>query len=71
LKIFRLLDMQRISEAPAGPSEISRLLGRWRNGEEDARDRVFSLVYDELRRRARHQLQRHGGADAQSYHGSP
>jgi RNA polymerase sigma factor (TIGR02999 family) len=40
-------------------SEISQWLARWRAGDPDARDRVFSLIYDELRRRARRELRRH------------
>jgi RNA polymerase sigma factor (TIGR02999 family) len=49
-------------EGPAVTSEISQWLARWRAGDPDARDRVFSLIYDELRRRARRELRRHGPA---------
>jgi RNA polymerase sigma factor (TIGR02999 family) len=42
--------------APA--SEISQLLARWHHGDREAMDRLFALVYDELRRRARQQLGR-------------
>jgi RNA polymerase sigma factor (TIGR02999 family) len=36
--------------------EITRLLADVRDGDQDAFDRVFAIVYDELRRRARFQL---------------
>jgi RNA polymerase sigma factor (TIGR02999 family) len=42
----------------AAASEISLLLARWQDGDQEARDRLFALVYDELRRRARRQLGR-------------
>lgn len=49
-----------MDEAPSAPSsEISSLLAAWRRGDNEAMDRLFSLVYDELRRRARQQLERH------------
>jgi len=40
-----------------GPSEITELLVRAREGDQTAFDRVFPLVYDELRRVAGYQLQ--------------
>jgi RNA polymerase sigma factor (TIGR02999 family) len=54
--------MNPMGEGPAVTSDISRLIGRWKDGDRDARDRVFSLVYDELRLRARRQLHHHGAA---------
>ncbi len=40
------------------PSDITQILSRARQGERGAADRVFSAVYDELRRIAHIQLQR-------------
>jgi RNA polymerase sigma factor (TIGR02999 family) len=54
--------MERVVEDPAGTTEISRLLARWREGDRDAMDRVFSLIYADLRLRARRELRRHGPA---------
>jgi RNA polymerase sigma factor (TIGR02999 family) len=48
-----------MDEAPSAPSEISLLLAGWREGSREARERLFALVYDELRRRARHQIERY------------
>ena len=42
----------------AEKGEITRLLDQWRNGEAEAFDRVFPLVYDEMRRIARRQMAR-------------
>ena len=44
--------------AEADPQGITRLLNAWQNGDAGARDRLFVLVYDELRRRAAGQLRR-------------
>lgn len=38
--------------------EVTRLLRAWSGGDEDARDRLMPLVYQELRRRAAGQLRR-------------
>ena len=38
--------------------EVTGLLLAWRSGDNDAADRLFSAVYDELRRIARRKLQR-------------
>ena len=38
--------------------QVTDLLGAWRRGETDALDRLFPLVYDELRRVASRQLER-------------
>jgi RNA polymerase sigma factor (TIGR02999 family) len=37
---------------------VTRLLDAWRNGEPDAADRLFTVVYDDLRLLARRQLAR-------------
>jgi RNA polymerase sigma factor (TIGR02999 family) len=41
---------------------VTELLIRWRSGDEQARERVMALVYDELRRRAAAYLRRERGA---------
>jgi RNA polymerase sigma factor (TIGR02999 family) len=48
---------------PAGPADgnpqaITRLLNAWQQGDAGARDRLFVLVYEELRRRAAAHLRR-------------
>jgi RNA polymerase sigma factor (TIGR02999 family) len=40
------------------PLDVTALLVAWNNGDEDARDRLMAVVYDELRRRARGRLRR-------------
>lgn len=40
----------------ADPHEITRLLAAVRAGEEGSLDRLFEVVYDDLKRRAHHQL---------------
>lgn len=42
---------------PAPSSEVTELLVRWRSGDRQALDSLLPLVYDELRRVARHYLQ--------------
>lgn len=42
--------------AALGPSEITRLLGEWNQGDPSAFERLMPLVYDELRAQARQQL---------------
>jgi RNA polymerase sigma factor (TIGR02999 family) len=37
-------------------NEITELLSRWSQGESDAREKLIPLIYDELRRMARHYL---------------
>jgi len=47
--------------------EITQLLVAWRNGDADAANRLFPLIYDELRALARRELRRvGGGADTTS-----
>ena len=43
---------------PRSPEQISRLLEDWRQGNQQARDALIPLVYDELRRLARRYLRR-------------
>jgi RNA polymerase sigma-70 factor (ECF subfamily) len=43
---------------PAGPDEVARLIQAARAGDEDALAALMPLVYDELRRIARHQVRR-------------
>jgi RNA polymerase sigma factor (TIGR02999 family) len=40
------------------PSEITQLLQKWRGGDREALDTLLPLVYQELRRLARHQLRK-------------
>ncbi len=47
--------MGRIVSVPS--SEVTELLVRWRSGDREALDSLLPLVYDELRRIARHYLQ--------------
>jgi RNA polymerase sigma-70 factor, ECF subfamily len=47
---------------PASPSEITRLLARARAGDTTATEQLIPLVYDELRRLARHYLQQENHA---------
>jgi RNA polymerase sigma factor (TIGR02999 family) len=42
---------------PRPSSEVTQLLVRWRDGDREALDSLLPLVYDELRRIARHYLQ--------------
>jgi RNA polymerase sigma factor (TIGR02999 family) len=42
--------------SPESSPQISRLLAGWRQGDEQARDALIPLVYDELRRLARQRL---------------
>jgi len=44
------------SGAPPPPGEVTRLLGAWGNGDRAAADRLFALLYDELRRIAHRAL---------------
>jgi RNA polymerase sigma factor (TIGR02999 family) len=60
--MLALIDMERVGEHPAAASEISRLIVRWRDGDREAMDRVFALIYADLRQRARRELRRHGPA---------
>jgi RNA polymerase sigma factor (TIGR02999 family) len=46
----------------AAPSEITRLLRRWAEGDADAFDRLVPIVYDRLRQLARQRLRRAPGA---------
>ena len=41
-------------------SEVTQLLGAWSGGDEEALDRLFPLIYDDLRRVARNRLRGEG-----------
>jgi RNA polymerase sigma factor (TIGR02999 family) len=47
----------------APETELTRLLVSWREGEDGASDRVFSLVYDQLRELAHRQVSRQGSGE--------
>jgi RNA polymerase sigma factor (TIGR02999 family) len=47
-----------MSPAGAGSPDITRLLRAWREGDRAALDELTPLIYEELRRRAAHQLRR-------------
>ena len=47
-----------MSEESATPREVTRLLVEWGDGDEAALARLMPLVYDELRRLARHYMRR-------------
>jgi RNA polymerase sigma-70 factor, ECF subfamily len=47
-----------IVEKPQEPGEVTRLLLKWRSGDEDALGQLMPLVHDELRRMARQFLRR-------------
>lgn len=47
-----------MSEESSTPRELTRLLVDWGNGDEAALERLMPLVYDELRRLARHYMRR-------------
>src|SRR5262245_27123760 len=43
---------------PAKPHDVTELLVNWSNGDQSAADKLFPLVYDELKRMARRYLRR-------------
>lgn len=43
---------------PCAPSEVTQLLIAWSNGDQAARDRLMSVVYEELHRLARRYMRR-------------
>lgn len=45
---------------PDSSAQITRLLDNWQQGDPHARDALIQLVYNELRRMARHRLARQG-----------
>jgi RNA polymerase sigma factor (TIGR02999 family) len=51
-----------MTEDPAGPGEVTRLLALARAGDRQAVDRLFPLVYEELRRLARGRVRGNVGA---------
>jgi RNA polymerase sigma-70 factor, ECF subfamily len=56
------LGLRTSNEAPAGPHgpprDVTLLLARWRGGDDEALDRLVSLIYHELRRLAGRYLSR-------------
>ena len=58
LTIHRLL-MQMDHIEPVTKDEIGDLLSRWMEGDRKAGDRLFSTLYQELRKLARHQIRHH------------
>ena len=50
------------------PRDITRMLAAWNNGDADALDRLMDLVYPELRRIARHYLERRRASQPFSVH---
>ncbi len=50
--------MPPVTPAAAQAEGITRLLNAWQKGDDAARDRLFVLVYEELRRRAAGRLRR-------------
>lgn len=59
--------MQRSKPTGRGtgaPGEVTRLLQEWSAGEPAARDRLWALIYDELRRLAHHQRRREHSPEA-------
>ena len=57
--------MSSASNAPA-PGEVTQLLRGARGGDRAAFDKLFAVVYDELRRVAQRQLHRAGSRDAEA-----
>jgi RNA polymerase sigma factor (TIGR02999 family) len=51
---------------PRADTEFGRLLAAWRMGETGESDRLFSLLYSELRKLARHQIRRSRPGDTLS-----
>jgi RNA polymerase sigma factor (TIGR02999 family) len=45
-------------------TEITELIRRWGSGDKEAADRLFPMIYDELRRMARHYLRAEGPGHA-------
>lgn len=48
--------MLKLPSSPKAPDEVTELLHRWADGDEQARDALVPLVYEELRRVARRNL---------------
>jgi RNA polymerase sigma factor (TIGR02999 family) len=51
-----------VTSGEKGSPDITGLLGSWRGGDRAAFDRLFPIVYEELRVLARRQLRRAGGS---------
>ena len=46
--------MQPVPESTTSPGEVTSLLVEWSRGDELARDRLVTIIYEDLRRRAQH-----------------
>lgn len=53
------------NECPS-PTEVTRLLGAWRDGDKSALDRLMPIVYDELRRVAQRHMNAEDGSTLQA-----
>jgi RNA polymerase sigma factor (TIGR02999 family) len=53
-----LVRRQEADVPPSGSNQLTELLRQWRDGDKQALDSLMPLVYGELRRVARHHLQR-------------
>jgi RNA polymerase sigma factor (TIGR02999 family) len=49
---------QTVAPVPPPQNQVTQLLVAWTNGDHAALDKLLPLVYDELRRMARHQMRR-------------
>ena len=54
------------TEPSENRGEVTRLLRAWSDGDEDSRDRLMALLYDELRRLAGAYMRRHGNITLQA-----
>lgn len=54
------------SEAGSSPTEVTQLLGAWRDGDKAALDRLMPIVYDELRRVAQRHMNLEDGSTLQA-----
>jgi len=52
------MSLLRFFMATQRPHEVTEILQEWREGKRDASERLFPLVYDELKRQARRHLSR-------------
>ncbi len=54
------------TESSETRGEVTRLLRAWSDGDDDSRDRLMALLYDELRRLAGAYMRRHGNITLQA-----
>jgi len=57
-RLFRAKDIDEEGALSTSPHEVTELLQAWSEGDADARDRLFSAIYPELRRLAAAYLRR-------------